>query len=198
MSNKIKTAIIISGFGSNMESLINYSLQKDSKVEISLVISNNPDAFGLQKAKNKGIKNIVINHRDFSSREDFENAINSQITAHNCQIICLAGFMRVLTKNFTDKWQGKMINIHPSLLPKYKGVDAIKQAFDAGESESGCTVHFVNDQVDAGQVIIQRKVDILENDTLNDVKKRVLVEELKIFPIALDFLAKKIKNNDAI
>jgi formyltetrahydrofolate-dependent phosphoribosylglycinamide formyltransferase len=192
--NKIKTAIIISGFGSNMESLINYSLKPDSNFEVVLVISNNPNAAGLKKAENKNIKNIAINHRDFSSREEFENKIDQELKNHNCQIICLAGFMRILTKNFTDKWLGKMINIHPSLLPKYKGANAIKQAFDAGEGESGCTVHYVNEKVDDGQIIAQRSIEIKKNDSLNDVKRKILKEELEIFPLAIAEITKEMRN----
>ena len=192
--NKIKTAIIISGFGSNMESLINYSLKPDSNFEVVLVISNNPNAAGLKKAENKNIKNIAINHRDFSSREEFENKIDQELKNHNCQIICLAGFMRILTKNFTDKWLGKMINIHHSLLPKYKGANAIKQAFDAGEGESGCTVHYVNEKVDDGQIIAQRSIEIKKNDSLNDVKRKILKEELEIFPLAIAEITKEMRN----
>ena len=192
--NKIKTAIIISGFGSNMESLINYSLKPDSNFEVVLVISNNQNAAGLKKAENKNIKNIAINHRDFSSREEFENKIDQELKNHNCQIICLAGFMRILTKNFTDKWLGKMINIHHSLLPKYKGANAIKQAFDAGEGESGCTVHYVNEKVDDGQIIAKRSIEIKKNDSLNDVKRKILKEELEIFPLAIAEITKEMRN----
>lgn len=191
---KIKIAIIISGFGSNMESLINYSLKKESNFEVALVISNNPDAEGLKKAESKNIKNTVINHRDFLSREEFEKKTDEEVSSADCQIICLAGFMRILTKNFTDKWLGKMINIHPSLLPKYKGVNAIKQAFKAGDSESGCTVHFVNEDVDAGAIIAQKSVKIEDGDTLSSLKSRVLEEELKIFPLAVDKITKKMRN----
>ncbi|MFT4718160.1 MAG: formyltetrahydrofolate-dependent phosphoribosylglycinamide formyltransferase [Rickettsiales bacterium] len=191
---KIKIAIIISGFGSNMESLINYSLKEESNFEVALVISNNPDAKGLKKAESKNIKNTVINHKDFSSREEFEKKTDEEVNSADCQIICLAGFMRILTKNFTDKWLGKMINIHPSLLPKYKGIDAVKQAFKAADSESGCTVHFVNEAVDDGAIIVQKSVKIEDGDTLKSLKKKVLEEELKIFPLAIDKITKKMRN----
>lgn len=194
MKEKIKVAIIISGFGSNMEAIINYALKESANFEVSVVISNNPNAEGLKKASAKNIKNIAINHRDFSSREDFENQIHQILIENNCQLICLAGFMRVLTKNFTDKWLGKIINVHPSLLPKYKGVDGIKQAFDAKESESGCTIHYVNENIDDGQIIAQRRVEILPNDNLDDVRKKVSKEELEIFPISVDKIAKNIRN----
>ena len=177
-----------------MESLINYSLKPDSNFEVVLVISNNPNAAGLKKAENKNIKNIAINHRDFSSREEFENKIDQELKNHNCKIICLAGFMRILTKNFTDKWLCKMINIHPSLLPKYKGANAIKQAFDAGEGESGCTVHYVNEKVDDVQIIAQRSIEIKKNDSLNDVKRKILKEELEIFPLAIAEITKEMRN----
>jgi formyltetrahydrofolate-dependent phosphoribosylglycinamide formyltransferase len=195
MNEKIKIAIIISGFGSNMESIINYSLKKDANFKVVLVISNNPNAKGLVKANNNNIKNIVINHRDYNLREDFENKIHKALIENNCQLVCLAGFMRILTKEFTDKWLGKMINIHPSLLPKYKGIDAIKQAFDANENESGCTVHYVNESVDSGQIIAQKRVEINQTDNLSDVRKKVLKEELDIFPISVDDIAKKMRNS---
>ncbi|MDA7705327.1 phosphoribosylglycinamide formyltransferase [Rickettsiales bacterium] len=194
MNDKIKTAIIISGFGSNMESIINYSLHDNANFEVVLVISNNPNALGLKKAEDKNIKNITINHKDYSSREKFEDEIHKELINNDCQLVCLAGFMRVLTKGFTDKWSEKMINIHPSLLPKYKGMDAIKQAFDANDKESGCTVHFVNEAVDAGQIIAQRRVEILKNDNLPDVRKKVLKEELDVFPSSIDYIAKKMRN----
>jgi len=129
-----------------------------------------------------------------SDIEEFENKIDQELKNHNCQIICLAGFMRILTKNFTDKWLGKMINIHPSLLPKYKGANAIKQAFDAGEGESGCTVHYVNEKVDDGQIIAQRSIEIKKNDSLNDVKRKILKEELEIFPLAIAEITKEMRN----
>lgn len=194
MKDKVKIAIIISGLGSNMEAIINYALKESANFEVAIVISNNPNAKGLKKAEAKNVKNIAINHRDFSSREDFEDQIHQILIKNNCQLICLAGFMRVLTKNFTDKWLGKMINIHPSLLPKYKGVDGIKQAFDAGDSESGCTIHYVNENIDDGQIIAQRRVKILPNDNLDDVRKKVSKEELEIFPISIDKMAKNIRN----
>jgi formyltetrahydrofolate-dependent phosphoribosylglycinamide formyltransferase len=194
MKDKVKIAIIISGFGSNMEAIINYALKESANFEVAIVISNNPNAKGLKKAEAKNVKNIAINHRDFSSREDFEDQIHQILIKNNCQLICLAGFMRVLTKNFTDKWLGKMINIHPSLLPKYKGIDGIKQAFDAGDSESGCTIHYVNENIDDGQIIAQRRVKILPNDNLDDVRKKVSKEELEIFPISIDKMAKNIRN----
>jgi formyltetrahydrofolate-dependent phosphoribosylglycinamide formyltransferase len=194
MKDKVKIAIIISGFGSNMEAIINYAIKESANFEVAIVISNNPNAKGLKKAEAKNVKNIAINHRDFSSREDFEDQIHQILIKNNCQLICLAGFMRVLTKNFTDKWLGKMINIHPSLLPKYKGVDGIKQAFDAGDSESGCTIHYVNENIDDGQIIAQRRVKILPNDNLDDVRKKVSKEESEIFPISIDKMAKNIRN----
>lgn len=191
---KVRIAIIISGFGSNMESLINYSLKKESNYEVVLVVSNNPTALGIKKAQNKDIKNIIINHKDYSSRKEFEEEVDREIETEGCQIICLAGFTRVLTKYFTDKWVNKLINIHPSLLPKHKGMDAIKQAFDSGDSKSGCTVHYVNENIDAGEIISQQSVDINKKDTLSDVRKKVSEQELKIFPLAIDKIAKEIRN----
>jgi len=191
---KVRIAIIISGFGSNMESLINYSLKKESNYEVSLVVSNNPNALGIKKAQNKDIENIIINHKDYPSRKEFEEEVDRKIETAGCQIICLAGFTRVLTKHFTDKWVNKLINIHPSLLPKHKGMDAIKQAFDAGDSKSGCTVHYVNENIDAGEIISQQSIDINKNDTLSDVRKKVSEQELKIFPLAIDKIAKETRN----
>jgi phosphoribosylglycinamide formyltransferase-1 len=180
---KTNIAVFISGTGTNFKNLIQYSLKKQSKFKIKLVVSNNSNAKGLEYAKKFKIKKKIINYK---------NLINSEINIldylnkENINIICLAGFMRILTANFIKKFKGKIINIHPSLLPKYKGLNTHQRALDNKEKYSGCTVHFVNSKLDTGQIIHQKKVKILKNDTSEKLSKRILKQEHLLYPIALD------------
>ena len=185
---KIKTAILISGRGSNMQSLIEACKNESFPAEISLVISNKENAKGLEVAKNEGITTKFINHKDFSSRVEFDRQVSKEIESHDCEIVCLAGFMRLLSGEFTKKWTGKAINIHPSLLPEFKGGNAVKDAFEAGVKKSGCTVHHLVEDMDAGEIIKQAEVDILDGDSLDDVKARILEQEHKIYPEALKMI----------
>jgi phosphoribosylglycinamide formyltransferase-1 len=181
--NKINIAVFISGTGTNFKNLIQYSLKKHSKFKIKLVVSNNSNAKGLEYAKKFKIKKKIINYK---------NLINSEINIlgylnkENINIICLAGFMRILTANFIKKFKGKIINIHPSLLPKYKGLNTHQRALDNKEKYSGCTVHFVNSKLDAGKIILQKKVKIFKNDTSEKLAKRILKQEHLLYPKALE------------
>ncbi len=180
---KTNIAVFISGKGTNFKNLIQYSLKKQSKFKIKLVVSNNLNAKGLEYAKKFKIKKKIIYYK---------NLINSEIRIlnylykENINIICLAGFMRILTVNFIKKFRGKIINIHPSLLPKYKGLNTHQRALDNKEKYSGCTVHFVNSRLDAGKIILQKKVKIFKNDTSEKLSKRILKQEHLLYPKALE------------
>lgn len=191
---KTKVAILISGRGSNMMALVEACKNSDFPAEIVLVLSNKIDALGLEFAKKEGIKTAFINHKDFSSREEFDRKINEKIVDLGAEIICLAGFMRLLSGWLVNKWQGKMINIHPSLLPDFKGSDAVGDAIKAGAKISGCTVHFVEEEMDCGKIILQKEVKILENDDKNSLAKRILEQEHKIYPLALKKVINQLKN----
>ena len=157
---KIKTAVFISGKGSNLKSLIKFSKSKKSPISINLIISNNPNAKGL---KLRGINKIKKKVFNFKKKHNVENEILSILKDHEIRMICLAGFMRILSRNFITKFKGKILNIHPSLLPKYKGLNTHQRALNNNEQYSGCTVHFVNSKLDSGKIILQKKVKILKN-----------------------------------
>ena len=176
---KVKTAVFISGTGSNLKSLIRFSKKKKSPISIDLIISNNPKAKGLKLGKINKIKNKVYN---FKRKYKIENQILSDLKEHKVKMICLAGFMKVLSKNFITKFKGKILNIHPSLLPKYKGLNTHQRALNNNEKYSGCTVHFVNSKLDSGKIILQKKVKISKNDTKNSLARKVLIQEHKLYP----------------
>ncbi len=189
---KLKLAIFISGRGSNMLSIIDACKAPDFPAEISVVLSNNPDAKGLISAQKCDIATEIVNHKDFRSREDFEGEINKRLENYEVDLIVLAGFMRVLTPFFTEKWPDRIINIHPSLLPDYKGLNTHARAIKDGKKESGCTVHFVNSELDSGPIILQRRVPILSNDTPDTLAARVLEQEHKAYPQAIRIVADSI------
>ena len=182
---KKRIAVLISGSGSNLQALIDACAEPDYPAEIALVLSNKADAFGLTRATNANLKTHVISHKDFASREGFDAAMDEVLHAHQVELICLAGFMRVLTPGFVAHWQGRMINIHPSLLPNHKGLHTHQRALDAGDKEAGCTVHWVAEEVDGGDIIMQARVPVLPNDTAETLAARVLKEEHRIYPLAL-------------
>lgn len=191
---KIKIAILISGRGSNMQALIRACRQADFPAEIGVVISNKKEAPGLEFAKEQGIDTVFIDHKKFASRQEFDQAITKEIKKRNCQIICLAGFMRLLSVDFVKEWQGKVINIHPSLLPDFKGGDAVGDAIKAGAKKSGCTVHFVVEEMDAGPIIMQVAVDILPTDNKETLAARILQKEHEIYPQALKIVCFELIN----
>lgn len=196
--SKVKTAVLISGRGSNMMALINASHKPDFFAEVSLVISNKDNAPGLNFAIDKKIKTVFLDQKNFSQREDFDRELDRIITNHNCQVVCLAGFMRILSAWFTKKWQGKLINIHPSLLPEFKGASAVRDALEAGAKYSGCTVHFVTEEMDSGPIIKQARVPVLKNDNIETLAARILRKEHLIYPQALDEVCKNILNNKSL
>ncbi len=189
--SKKKVVVLISGGGSNLQALIGACKDTNYPAEIVAVISNKSDAYGLERAKNNHIQTAVISHKDYPSRAKFDEALHKKTSEYNPDIVCLAGFMRILTAEFVAKWQGKLINIHPSLLPKHKGLGTHARAISAGDSHAGCTVHFVTQDVDAGEIILQNSVEIANNDTAETLAKKVLKIEHKTYPQALKIVAEK-------
>jgi phosphoribosylglycinamide formyltransferase 1 len=185
-----RVAILISGRGSNMAALIAAAKPSSYPAEIALVVSNRPDAAGLVHAREAGIATAMVDHKPYGSdREAFERALQSELEAYRVELICLAGFMRLFTAGFVRAWAGKMLNVHPSLLPSFKGLDPHQQALDAGVKVSGATVHFVVPETDSGPIIAQAAVPVLEDDTPATLAERVLTAEHRIYPEALRLVA---------
>ena len=187
---KKRVAILISGRGSNMTALIEAAKAKDYPAEIALVVSNRPDAAGLDRARSCGIPTAVIDHTTFGGdRETFEHALDRQLREQRIDLVCLAGFMRLLTPWFVNRWSGRMLNIHPSLLPQFKGLHTHRRALEAGVKRHGATVHFVVAEMDAGPIVMQDSVAVHENDTEETLAARVLELEHQIYPRALRAVA---------
>jgi len=191
---KKRVAVLISGRGSNMEALIGAAKASDYPAQIVGVFSNQPNAAGLQTAASQGIATAWRWHKDYPSRTGFELAIADVLKLWRPDIIALAGFMRILTPEFTEKWKGRMINIHPSLLPAFKGLHTHERAISEGAHEHGCTVHFVSPGVDEGPIILQARVPVLPGDTPDILGARVLAEEHRIYPEALALVARGAAN----
>ena len=179
---KIKTAVFISGTGSNLKNLIKFSKQRNFPISINLIISNHAKAKGLIYASNYKIKKKIFN---FSNKIIAEKKILSLLFKNKIELICLAGFMKILSKSFIQRFNGKILNIHPSLLPKYKGLDTHARALNNTDKYSGCTVHLVNSKLDSGKIILQRKVKIHKNDNVVTLSKKVLKQEHKLYPAAI-------------
>ena len=186
-----RTAILISGRGSNMMSLIAAARTEDFPSEICLVISNAPGAPGLGKATAEGIETATVDHKAYETREAFEAEIQKLLDAANIELICLAGFMRLMTDGFVNAWRNRMINIHPSLLPSYKGLDTHRRVLRDGGRMTGCTVHFVRPLMDQGPIIAQAAVGIMADDTPESLAARVLQAEHQIYPMALKLVAEE-------
>ena len=184
-------AVLISGSGSNLQALIDACEKPDFPCRIVLVLSNKAEAFGLQRAARAGLPTQVTSHKDFADRPAFEQALDAAIRASGAEIVCLAGFMRILQDEFVQKWAGKMLNIHPSLLPKYKGLHTHQRAIAAGDAEAGCTVHLVVPEMDSGPILLQARVPVLKDDTAETLAARVLQKEHEIYPAALKMLAEQ-------
>jgi len=181
-----RTAILISGGGSNMLALLDAARNPSYPARPCLVLSNNPDAAGLARAAALGVPVTAVDHRPFGKdRAAFERALDAVLLAHGAEFIALAGFMRVLTDGFVGRWQGRMVNIHPSLLPLYRGLDTHARALAAGDAEHGCTVHWVVPELDAGEIIDQAQVPILPGDDAARLAARVLAAEHALYPVAL-------------
>ncbi len=179
---KVKCAVFISGTGSNLKSLIQFSKKKNSPISIELIISDNPKAKGLKFGKIFNISNKVFNYKN---KTIAEKKIISEIKNKKIKLICLAGFMRILSKSFIENFKGRILNIHPSLLPKYKGLNTHQRAISNREKYSGCTVHVVNSRLDSGKIILQKKVKISNNDTAKSLAKKILIQEHKLYPKAI-------------
>lgn len=182
-----KVVVLISGNGTNLQALIDASVSSNYK--ISAVISNNPDAFGLQRAERDDIPTKVINHRDYDSREQFDLALIDSIDKIEPDLIVLAGFMRILSEKFVSHYPGKILNIHPSLLPKYTGVNTHQRVLDAGDKEHGVSVHFVTEELDGGPVIAQERVAVHSADSVEELATRVAAKEHIIYPKVVSWFA---------
>lgn len=187
MSTK-RIVILISGSGSNMQTIVAASQAGKIAGQVVAVISNKASAAGLAKAEAAGVATAVLAHTDFASREDYDAALLQLVDSFNPDVVVLAGFMRILTSAFTQHYHGRMLNIHPSLLPKYKGVDTHNRALAAGDSEHGVSVHFVTEELDGGPVILQAKVPVFTEDTAADLQARVQVQEHGIYPLVVHWL----------
>lgn len=194
---KARTAVLISGRGSNMMALVEAARDSAYPAEIVCVVSNRADAKGLDFATANGIPARLIDHKAFASREAFEAALDAYLRSMNVGIIALAGFMRVLTAGFISGWQGRMINIHPSLLPDYKGLHTHERVLADGAKRHGCSVHLVTAELDGGPVLLQAEVPVLEGDTAEALSRRVLKEEHRIYPRALALLANRLTAEDS-
>jgi phosphoribosylglycinamide formyltransferase 1 len=189
MTPKKRVAILISGRGSNMMALVEAANAPDFPAQIVSVIANRPDASGITWAKARGIAALVIDHKAYTTREAFEAALHQALVDAKTDIVCLAGFMRILTGSFVEKWQGRMVNIHPSLLPSFRGIYTHEQALAAGVKIAGCTVHFVVPDLDAGPIIAQAAVPVEDTDTAGTLAARILTVEHRIYPQSLRRLA---------
>ncbi|MFM2200738.1 MAG: trifunctional purine biosynthetic protein adenosine-3 [Pseudomonadota bacterium] len=192
MKRKIKTAILISGRGSNMQALIKASLDSDFPAQIVLVLSNKADAAGLKFAEQNNIATAVIDHKKFANRQDFDQKIDEVLQSHQVELVCLAGFMRILSPQLVKKWHKKMINIHPSLLPNFKGANAVLDALNAQAKITGCTTHFVSEEVDAGEIILQSQVTIATDDNLASLSAKILDQEHIIYPRSLKIVCENL------
>lgn len=179
---KTRVAVLVSGRGSNLQSLIDAASSPDYPAAIALVISSKADAYALTRAAQAGIKTATIEQQDFPSRDAFDAALHQLLLDHGIGFVCLAGFMRILTAGFVARWQDRMINIHPSLLPKFKGLHTHQAALDAGETEHGCSIHWVTAELDSGAIIAQTHVPVMAGDTAETLAARVLVQENILYP----------------
>jgi phosphoribosylglycinamide formyltransferase-1 len=184
-----RVAVLISGRGSNMAALVAAARSPAYPAEIVLVVANRPDAAGLAAARREGVATAVVAHRAFPDKAAFEAALDAALTAARIEIACLAGFMRVLSPWFVGRWRGRLLNIHPSLLPAFPGLDTHARALAAGVAEHGCTVHFVTEGVDEGPPIAQTAVAVAPGDTAESLAARVLIEEHRLYPLALALVA---------
>jgi phosphoribosylglycinamide formyltransferase-1 len=189
MPPKKRTAILISGRGSNMQALAEAARAADFPAEIVLVAANKPSAAGLAWAEANGLKTLGLDHRAYASRAEFEAALQAALDAAKVELVALAGFMRLMTPEFVERWRDRMINIHPSLLPSFKGLHTHERALAAGVRITGCTVHFVRAEMDEGPIIAQAAVPVVSNDTPETLAARVLAAEHRIYPLALGLVA---------
>ncbi|AVE04997.1 phosphoribosylglycinamide formyltransferase [Pseudomonas sp. R11F] len=189
MSQTCDVVVLLSGTGSNLQALIDSTRTGDSPVRIAAVISNRSDAYGLQRARDAGIETRDLDHKAFDGREAFDSALIELIDAFNPKLVVLAGFMRILSAGFVRHYEGRLLNIHPSLLPKYKGMHTHQRALDAGDTEHGCSVHFVTEELDGGPLVVQAVVPVESTDSAQTLAQRVHAQEHKIYPLAVRWFA---------
>ncbi len=185
----MKIAVLISGRGTNLQALIDACAAPAFPGEIAVVVSNVPAATGLERARAAGIETRTVDHRAHADRPEFEDALHHVLTRSGVELVCLAGFMRLLTAGFVDRWRDRLINIHPSLLPSYKGLDTHRRVLEDGVRLTGCTVHFVRPDMDAGPIIVQAAVPVCEGDDEDSLSARVLAAEHRCFPLAVRLIA---------
>ena len=202
MSTRVtKLCVLISGNGSNLQAIIDAVQAGRLNAQITGVISNRPNAYGLERARGAGIEAVCLDHMEYDDRASYDEALKSQINAFGADCVVLAGFMRILTPEFVDSFTGKLVNIHPSLLPKYKGLNTHQRAIDNGDKEHGVSVHFVTPELDGGPVIIQSRVPVFEEDTPSDLAERVQEQERRIYPLVLSWFSAgrlSMRNNKAV
>ena len=186
---RLRVGVLISGRGSNLHALLQAAQRPSWPAEIALVVSNAPSAAGLAYAVEAGVRTAVVDHRVFPGREEFEEALHAELTRANVELVCLAGFMRLLTRGFVDRWQDRLINIHPSLLPSYKGLRTHERVLADGVRITGCTVHFVRPEMDSGPIIVQAAVPVLDGDDSERLAARVLAAEHRCYPLAVRLVA---------
>lgn len=187
--NKRAIGVLVSGRGSNLQAILDRIADGYLPVEVKVVISDKEDAYALERAKQAGISTVVVSRKACASKEEFEDKIHAALISAGCELVVLAGFMRLLSGAFVNKWQHKIINIHPALLPSFPGLDAQGQALDYGVKFSGCTVHFVDEGTDSGPIILQKVVPVLDSDTEDTLAARILEQEHKAMPEALKLWA---------
>ncbi len=194
MIGRAKTGVLISGRGSNMQALIESARGPGYSAEIALVLSDRPQAAGLGWARDAGVPAKALDYRRFAGKPEFEAAVTTELVAAGVELICLAGFMRILSASFVGRWRGRILNIHPSLLPDLRGLDTHARALAEGRAEHGCTVHFVTEDLDMGPIVAQARAPIVPDDNPERLAARVLVEEHKIYPQALDVVARVVRD----
>ncbi|TRY30190.1 phosphoribosylglycinamide formyltransferase [Aliiglaciecola sp. M165] len=201
MSSPSRIVVLVSGNGSNLQAIIDYFENRSHVAQVVGVISNVPDVFALERAKVSNIPSVCLNHKDYDNRETYDIALKNKIDEYAPDLLVLAGFMRILTEDFVRAFEGKMLNIHPSLLPKYKGLNTHQKAIDAGDKEHGASVHFVTPELDGGPVIIQSKVPVFIEDNASVLAQRVQQQERNVYPLVVDWFCNErlvMINNKAV
>jgi len=200
-SRRIRVGVLISGRGSNLQALLDAAADPAYPAEIALVISNRPGAYGLERARAAGVPTLTIDHRSYADRAAFEDAIDAALRAAGCEVVCLAGFMRIFGPGFVDRWPARILNIHPSLLPSFTGLHVQRRALESGATIAGCSVHIVTADLDAGPILAQAAVPILPDDTEESLSARILEQEHRLYPAAVAWLAQgrvRIEGNRAL
>ena len=192
---RVRTAVLVSGNGSNLQALLDTAKANDYPAEICLVISNIEGAYALTRAENAGVPTVIIPHQNFPDRESFDRMLDASLKTHQIELICLAGFMRILSAWFVEEWHGRLLNIHPSLLPKYKGLNTHARVIEAGEKEHGATVHWVTQELDSGEIILQESLPVMPDDTPESLQQRLHVLEHQLYPEALRIAAAGLRHN---